>query len=420
MQQNRDTSLEYAGSGNIRVAIAFDNFGPYHIARLAAAAKEVDVLAVERASTSSLYAWDSPDAPEGLARVVLSTTKNSDRPGDIFAAIDEKVGPFKPDVIAVPGWSSQMALALASWAVARNIPVITMSETNPWDFRRKWATEFLKRQVFEYFTAGLCSSDGQAAYLHTLGLPSEAIFRGYNIVDNGYFRRMANAARDAAMPLGNRDERLPEAARGRYFLASNRFIPKKNLAVVLDAYARFRQARTDDPADWPLVLLGDGDLRAQLERQRAALNLEGHVHMPGFRQYDALPAYYGTAGCFVHASTVEQWGLVVNEAMASGLPVLVSDRCGCTSVLVRDSVNGFTFSPFDTEALVTGMKAIAATESLAAMREASRSLIAAWEPSRFGQGMADAARYAVATPRKRPSAMARIAIGFAMWRRSLQ
>ena len=72
------------------------------------------------------------------------------------------------------------------------------------------------------------------------------------------------------------------------------------------------------------MILGDGPLHGELLRQRAQLQLESDVIFPGFVQYDQLPLYYGLAGAFVHASTVEQWGLVVNEALASALPVLVS------------------------------------------------------------------------------------------------
>ena len=72
------------------------------------------------------------------------------------------------------------------------------------------------------------------------------------------------------------------------------------------------------------------------ERERSALGLDNDVIFPGFIQYDELPAYYGLAKAFIHASTVEQWGLVVNEALAAGLPVLVSERCGCAPDLVRE------------------------------------------------------------------------------------
>src|SRR5207248_5879043 len=95
---------------------------------------------------------------------------------------------------------------------------------------------------------------------------------------------------------------------------------------------------------WDLVLLGDGPLRETLNTQLSTLNLHSHVHLPGFKRYDELPVYYALAKAFVHASTTEQWGLVVNEAVASGLPVIVSERCGCVPELVNG--NGFTFDPF--------------------------------------------------------------------------
>ena len=87
--------------------------------------------------------------------------------------------------------------------------------------------------------------------------------------------------------------------------------------------------------------------------------------MPGFKQYHDLPAYYGLAGAFVHTSTVEQWGLVVNEAMAAGLPVLVSRNCGCAADLVQDGVNGFAFDPLDGDrmaALLTKVAGLSADE----------------------------------------------------------
>ena len=394
---------------NIRVAIAFDNFGPYHVARLAGAARHMDVLAVETAATSGQYDWDSPDIPSALDRAILFDNEVDISRATLAAAIDRKLSPFSPDAVAIPGWSTATSLAIAAWAVAHGVPVIAMSESNGWDFGRNPAREFLKRRIAEYFTAGLCTSDGQAEYLRALGLAPQAVFRGYNAVDNGYFARGAAREKGAPMPAGDHGP-LPETARGHYFLASCRFVEKKNLARLLEAYGRFREGRGDDPADWPLVLLGDGDLRPALEAHRTALGLSAHVHMPGFRQYHELPAYYGSAGCFVHASTTEQWGLVVNEAMAAGLPVIVSDRCGCAPVLVREGVNGYSFAPDDVDALAAAMRAIAAQDDDTAMRDASRALVADWGPDRFGQGMADAVRYGMAAPPARPSLAARAAM----------
>jgi glycosyltransferase involved in cell wall biosynthesis len=117
--------------------------------------------------------------------------------------------------------------------------------------------------------------------------------------------------------------------------------------------------------------------------------VQDSVLLPGFKQYPDLPAYYGLASAFVHASTTEQWGLVVNEAMASGLPVLVSNRCGCAPDLVQEGVNGFTFDPCNVEQLAQLMFKVSAFQlfSFSAFGDASRRIIGAWGPERFASGL---------------------------------
>src|ERR1035441_8598070 len=143
---------------------------------------------------------------------------------------------------------------------------------------------------------------------------------------------------------------------------------------------------------WSLVLLGDGPLRSALNSQLSTLNLHSHVLLPGFKQYPDLPVYYGLASAFIHASTTEQWGLVVNEAMASGLPVLVSNRCGCATDLVQEGKNGFTFDPCNVEQLAQLMAKISAFQlsSLLAFGDASRQIISNWGPERFAHGLKEA------------------------------
>jgi 1,2-diacylglycerol 3-alpha-glucosyltransferase len=395
----------------MRVAIAFDNFGPYHLARLSGAAEHMTVLAVEVASHSAEYAWVRGELPEALVHVALTDDPKQKRDAAALATlIDRKLAPLQPEAVAVPGWSSLAALMLTRWSIARGIPVIAMSESNGWDFERNPVAEFFKRCIAAHYSAGLCTSDGQADYLVSLGLPADAVFRGYNAVDNGYFERQRHLAASAGAMPDCGELTLPAAARGRYFLASNRFIEKKNLVRLLDAYAGFRSGRGDDPADWPLVLLGDGELYPLIAERRDTLGLSRHVYLPGFRQYDELPRYYATAGCFVHASTTEQWGLVVNEAMASGLPVLVSNRSGCASVLVEEGVNGFTFDPLDVGAIRDTLTRIASFGDLGPMGESSLRLISDWGPARFGAGMQAAARRAIEVGAARPSPFHRIAL----------
>src|SRR5439155_16698329 len=172
------------------------------------------------------------------------------------------------------------------------------------------------------------------------------------------------------------------------------------LSGLLRGFAGYRKAAGPDP--WDLVLLGDGPLRPEVDRLIGELGLTGAVHLPGFQQYPDLPTYYGLAGAFVHASTSEPWGLVVNEAMAAGLPVLVSDRCGCAPDLVADGVNGFTFAPQDHARLAGLMCRIAADpDRRLAMSRASRARIGPWGPERFADRLWAAAPAAPAAPHRR-------------------
>jgi glycosyltransferase involved in cell wall biosynthesis len=204
---------------------------------------------------------------------------------------------------------------------------------------------------------------------------------------------------------------LPE----KYFLASARFIEKKNLPRLIEAYARYHRLAqkaengTRKAEIWGLVLLGDGPLRADFCRLIAGLSLQDYVQLPGFKQYPELPSYYAHAGAFIHASTTEQWGLVVNEAMASGLPVLVSNRCGCARDLVQDGVNGFTFDPLNVEQLAQLMLKVSAFNfPLSKFGAESARLISQWGPDRFANGLKGAVDCALHVGAVRPTLMQRL------------
>ena len=204
---------------------------------------------------------------------------------------------------------------------------------------------------------------------------------------------------------GRQKYRLPE----NYFLASARFIEKKNLVRLIRAYAQYRKLAVDrddrqwtmDKGPWDLVLLGDGPLRKTLDSQLSTLNLQGHVPLPGFRQYEELPVYYGLAKAFVHASTTEQWGLVVNEAIASSLPVVVSNRCGCVPEVVQG--NGFTFDPMNEHELASRFLEMASLsdEDRKNLGDLSRTIAARFEPECFGQGLNRAGTMAVNLTQKK-------------------
>jgi len=167
---------------------------------------------------------------------------------------------------------------------------------------------------------------------------------------------------------------------------------------MMRAYAAYRDQAGS--SSWHWVLVGDGPQKDELVRARESLALQEFVHFPGFVRYPALPAYYALASAFVLPSTWEPWGLVVNEAMASGLPVLVSSRCGAAE-LVRPGENGYTFDPYNEGELTAAMVTLATSPKLEQMGESSRSAIRGYGVERFASALVSASEQGRGTRSRR-------------------
>jgi len=411
-----------------RVAILFDNFGPYHLTRLRAAAGVCEVLAVEFGSSSSEYEWKASEST-GLKRVALNDRGPSHdlSPEEFQTRLFKVLDEYQPDVLVVPGWGYRGALIGLQWGALHHVPIICMSESTQWDEARSPIKEWIKRRIISLFSAALVGGTPHRDYMEELGMPRDRIFLGYDAVDNRFFAEEARKIGVRRWEMGGGKQPC--------FLASARFIEKKNLPRLLRAYARYRKAvesrgsrvesmdsgfrsQVSSPQDpFDLILLGDGALRSDLSRLISDLGIDRHVQMPGFKQYEELPSYYASAGVFIHASTTEQWGLVVNEAMASGLPVLVSNRCGCATDLVKDGENGWTFDPADEGQLADLMMRVSSDEDgRLKMGERSREIIAEWGPDRFASGISSAIDAALSAPRKKAGLLDRLIL-WAMTRR---
>jgi glycosyltransferase involved in cell wall biosynthesis len=262
-----------------------------------------------------------------------------------------------------------------------------MSDSKEEDAIRIGWKENLKRVLIRQFKSAICAGAVHKEYLEKLGLPADRIFLGYDVVDNEYFFRQAAKVRN------NPDDHrhLPGLGCSKpYFLASARFIKRKNLAFLLHAYEIYCQNMKSSGYDgniWGLIVLGDGDERGALEKTIKELNIE-RVTLAGIQQIENLPAYYALAGAFIHPALQDQWGLVVNEAMASGLPVLVSRGCGCASELVENGVNGFVFDPTDFVRLSDLMCKISDNEyDLSSMGNSSLEKISHWGTDKFAEGI---------------------------------
>jgi glycosyltransferase involved in cell wall biosynthesis len=366
---------------------------PFSWTRLQAAAQLGPILGLEMSAETSEYAWDKVSEPGKFARVTLfpeGESRTAPRP-EMRRCLRAALDRHHPCSVAIVGWSFDWSLTALDWCLENQVPAILLSDSTAISNPRLWWKEAVKRRLVKLFSAGLVAGTPQREYLEELGMPRSRIFHGWDVVDNDFYITHSEHARREADALRNRLG-LPE----KYFLAVNRFIDVKNLRRLVEAYAAYRKAA--GAGAWKLVLTGDGPLKPQILEWRRHHGLEDDLLLPGFKQYAELPAYYALAGAFVLASTSETWGLVVNEAMASGLPVLVSRHCGCAKDLVAEGRNGFTFDPLNVEALTRVMQRMAAPElDRAAMSRASREIIAHWTPARWAQNLQLASQAARST-----------------------
>ena len=381
----------------MKLLILTSQVSPYHNARYVGATKyfeDVHVVSTVNAGAfpefiaKSLGKYQLHRLYEGHEAYVAAAASK-----ELVCQIKKVFEEIGPDFIAAAGWATPGSLAALEYGRDCKVPTILMSESQVDDAPRSALREVLKRRIVSQFDAALVGGPPHAEYAKRLGIPSDKIHFGYNAVDNAYFEREADAARAHGDVLRARYN-LPE----RYILASARMIKKKNLSNLIAAYAVARNRLADPPE---LVVLGDGPERTVVEAAIRSNRVEGFVHLPGFRGYEVLPAYYALSEGFLHVSTAEQWGLVINEAMASGVPVIASRPCGAARSVIEDGVTGL-LTDVDVASISDVITRLydMSPEARAELGLSGRDEIGRWGPERFGSGLRAAVDSARKTPRR--------------------
>ncbi|TWU16993.1 glycosyltransferase [Allorhodopirellula heiligendammensis] len=370
-----------------KLAVIIGATGPYHIARLTALHRLLEkhgcqLALVLRNGRIAEYPWFAD--PGALPFEVVRAYNENDTEPQSFRSgrlVHHALSELKPDSIAF-GMPSMAYLGPWLWGVKRGIPMVLFSESKLDDAPRKSWKERAKREIYGRFDAAIVGGPPHIEYAASFGIDRSCCFPGYDAVDNEHFRTGAAEARRRRASYSAQFD-LPS----HYWIAANRFVPKKNLPRLLEAYARYRVAMGEEA--WKLVLMGDGPDKGLLLEKRKQLGLENHIILPGLIPYETLPIYYGLASAFVHASTTEQWGLVVNEAMASRLPILISKTCGCASVLLDEGHNGASFYPEQTESICQAFIDFHRTpvDNRVSMGLRSEAIVQQWGPDRFATSM---------------------------------
>ena len=293
---------------------------------------------------------------------------------------------FKPDVVLLTGYYDPAQLLLGLILKLKGCRVVLQSESTSLDNLRTGWREQIKRAFVKLCDGYFCFGTRAANYLIQLGAtPSRILVENNAVVDNAGLRATYLAA------LPNREgeikaRQLPP----KNLIYVGRLIPIKNLTGLVEAFCE--ACRANPTANWGLILLGEGEQKAILQEQVNALKMTDKIHfLPGCNWQD-VPRFLALADALVLPSQSEPWGLVVNEAMACGLPVLVSDRCGCVDDLVQDGQNGYRFDPNQPDQLTDRIgKLLRSTPAnLTRMGTESARIVDAFDPDTVGKAMYNA------------------------------
>lgn len=369
----------------MKVVFCHTDLRLYWSKRLAALAAflqkyNVEMWVVEIAGKGSPYAFAHKSDPLACKSICLFPDRGMENlpPCVAAARVFQEFDHLSPDMVVAGAIAYPSGITAVRWARARRRPVVIMDDARVLDVPRPRFINWVKKRIYRNVDAVFIPAFSHASDYQFWGIPSERIFFGVDVVDNQFFAENALVAQRNATTI-RKQYGLPS----RYILGVGRQVPEKNWGILIQAFSKVCVGANQE---WGLVLVGDGPEATSL-RQLGA-QVRGNLRFLPFQSQGGLSALYGLAECLVLPSYGETWGLVVNEAMACGLPVMVSKECGCAETLVRDGYNGWVFdpqSPAELTALLRRFMNIPEKEKMQ-MGVRSREIIADWGIERFCSG----------------------------------
>lgn len=304
------------------VLLIWDRMGDYHRARWKAVQDIFDdrlVFAADLGTSDDLYRWMSTE-PDKLFFVLSRKPTNvvDIKRVLVFCRILSKAN---ISTVCIPGYGrlEYLLFLFYSWLTHRK--VILFAES--W-YPSRFPLDQIKSIFLKITCTGFLVSGKRAAlhFINALKIHRIRIGTCYSVVDNDHFKSHGITNHKSG------PKRL---------LCVARFGTEKNLGLLIDAFKNSDLSKHG----WQLCIVGDGPLKSQLIDQIGDSN--SHVTLLDWQAYELLPAIYAASNVFILPSKFEPWGLVVNEAMAAGLPVILSDAVGSAPDLLKVNVNGWMF-----------------------------------------------------------------------------
>lgn len=256
----------------------------------------------------------------------------------------QEISEYKPDLVVLPGYYDLSFWLLLLFLKLRKTPVILTLDSTFMDKSRVWYKEVLKRFFVAQCDAAFGYGTKSREYLIQLGMPEKSIFIRCQATDNQKITSIYNSVKINRKKYSHQFGYKPFN-----FIYVGRLSQEKNVELLIKT---FTALKLQEPlaTDWGLIVVGDGPIKSYLVKKRVP-----DIYFTGGKNWEEVPVYYALADVLVLPSISEPWGLVVNEAMACGLPVIVSDRCGSAYDLVVNSTNGFIFNSLEGQDLFDKM-----------------------------------------------------------------
>lgn len=308
--------------------------GDYHAPRLVALSRKMELdsksLLVAQFTSRSLFYTHRQSRRESLLRKILFDDVSSDEKLGLAKRVWKYLQTRRPGSILVLGYNDQISLISLLWAKLYGAKIYFCSDSKQDDQPRNALKEVIKRRLISRFDGALVAGEKHRDYFRALGCKGR-ILTGYDVVDNDYFNASSRRYRTKAALLKTAGLGAP------YVLCVSRTVERKRIPLALDIFSKSGLA----DFGYKFLLIGDGPLNDEMDVLGHRLLPQGcFVHI---KEVDnkRMPLYYAFARMLVLASEYDQWGLCVNEAMACGVPVLVTERCGCAEIV--EQASGFVF-----------------------------------------------------------------------------
>ena len=371
-----------------RLVILTEIISPYRIPAFNALAKheDIDLHVIFLAENDpTLRQWLVYKHEIGFSYEVLPSWRT--RLGEynvlLNRGLDAALHRAAPEAIVCGGYNYLASWECLRWAKRNEVPFLLWIESTSHDMRgRQAVVERLKSKFMRECDGFVVPGKSSSEYVCRFGVSENRIFVAPNAVDTELFAREAEIAREQATSV-----RLELAVPLRYFLFVGRLVREKGVFDLLTAYRSLAPQIREQVG---LVFVGDGPARLELSAQAATIQ-PGVVQLKGFVQRERLASYYALAEAFVFPTCSDPWGLVVNEAMACGLPVVCSAVAGCAADLIEDNWNGRVVRTGDVEQITHAMEQLGTNAELRLlMGQRSRERIHTYSPEACARGFAEA------------------------------